>query len=112
MVLETPSDTPKTWKEEIELLYSMVGKGPGDPELAEKERVLQLRGENERGKWLDAEERKKKKQLDAVEKKRNRKEEKKEARKERVKIRHKGEKADKRALQLLDTDVEMSIPRS
>jgi len=89
----------------------MVGKGPGDPEIAEKERVFQVRGENDRGKWLDAEEKKKKKQLDALERKR-RKEEKKEARKERVKVRHKSERADKSALQLLDTGVEMSTPRS
>ena len=37
MILETPAPKQDIWAEEIKLLYWMVGKDTGDPELLERE---------------------------------------------------------------------------
>ena len=53
MILETPALEQEIWAEEIKLLYSMVGKEPGDPELLAQEKKLQEFGRTDREKQLD-----------------------------------------------------------
>lgn len=50
MILETPAKDPNIWAEELELLYSMIDRGPGDAELAKKESELQELGRDDREK--------------------------------------------------------------
>jgi AP endonuclease-1 len=54
MILETPAPEPDIWAEEIKLLYWMVGKDTNDPELMEREKVLQEKGREDREKQMDA----------------------------------------------------------
>jgi len=54
MILETPAPEQEIWAEEIKLLYSMVGKEAGDPEILEREKELQELGREDREKQLDA----------------------------------------------------------
>lgn len=60
MILETPAPMPAVWAQEIDLLYSMVGKAAGDAELAKREEQLQKLGEQDRKEQLEALDRKKK----------------------------------------------------
>jgi AP endonuclease 1 len=52
MILETPAPEEEIWAEEIKLLYWMVGKDTGDPELLEREAKLQELGKEDREKQL------------------------------------------------------------
>jgi AP endonuclease 1 len=52
MILETPAPMAAVWAQEIDLLYSMVGKGAGDEELAKREEQLQKLGEDDRKEQL------------------------------------------------------------
>jgi AP endonuclease 1 len=52
MILETPAPMAAVWAQEIDLLYSMVGKGAGDEELAKREEQLQKLGEEDRKEQL------------------------------------------------------------
>ena len=54
MILETPAPEQEIWAEEIKLLYSMVGKEAGDPEILKREKELQELGKEDREKQLDA----------------------------------------------------------
>jgi hypothetical protein len=54
MILETPAPEQEIWAEEINFLYSMVGKEPNDPEILERERELQELGKDDRQKQLEA----------------------------------------------------------
>jgi AP endonuclease 1 len=58
MILETPAPEQEIWAEEIKLLYSMVGKKTGDPEILKREKELQELGREDREKQLDAVKRK------------------------------------------------------
>jgi hypothetical protein len=53
MILETPAPEQEIWADEIKLLYSMVGKETGDPELLEQEKALQEKGREDREKQMD-----------------------------------------------------------
>ena len=53
MILETPAPEPDVWAEEIKLLYWMVGKETGDPELLKRENILQDKGRDDREKQMD-----------------------------------------------------------
>jgi len=53
MILETPAPEQEIWAEEIKLLYWMIGRKAGDPELVEREKVLQEKGREDREKQLD-----------------------------------------------------------
>ena len=53
MILETPASIPAVWAQEIDLLYTMVGKGPGDAELERREAELQHMGMEDRKKQLE-----------------------------------------------------------
>jgi AP endonuclease 1 len=53
MILETPAPEPEIWAEEIKLLYWMIGKTADDPELLEREKILQEKGREDREKQLD-----------------------------------------------------------
>src|SRR5271154_1123541 len=61
MILETPAPEQEIWAEEIKLLYSMVGKEAGDPEILKREKELQELGKEDREKQLDALKRKRRK---------------------------------------------------
>jgi hypothetical protein len=54
MILETPAPEQEIWAEEIKLLYWMIGKDTGDPELLEREAKLQELGKEDREKQLGA----------------------------------------------------------
>ena len=54
MILETPAPEQEIWAEEIKLLYWMVGKEAGHPEILEREKELQELGREDREKQLDA----------------------------------------------------------
>ena len=54
MILETPCPEEQRWAEEIELLYWMVDKKSGDPELLEREEKLQALGKEDREKQLES----------------------------------------------------------
>ena len=54
MILETPAPEQEIWAEEIKLLYWMIGKESGDPEILEREAKLQELGKEDREKQLDA----------------------------------------------------------
>src|SRR5436190_21458602 len=54
MILETPAPQQEIWAEEIKLLYWMIGKESGDPEILEREAKLQELGKEDREKQLDA----------------------------------------------------------
>jgi hypothetical protein len=54
MILETPSPEQEIWAEEIKLLYWMIGKESGDPELLEREKALQELGKADREKQLES----------------------------------------------------------
>lgn len=54
MILETPAPEQEIWAEEIKLLYSMVGKEAGDPEILKRGKELQELGREDREKQLDA----------------------------------------------------------
>jgi hypothetical protein len=53
MILETPAPEQEIWADEIKLLYWMVGKETGDPELLEREKALQEKGREDREKQMD-----------------------------------------------------------
>jgi hypothetical protein len=53
MILETPAPEQEIWAEEIKLLYSMVGKETGDPEILKREKELQELGREDREKQLE-----------------------------------------------------------
>lgn len=53
MILETPAPEQEIWAEEIKMLYWMIGKKADDPELLEREKVLQEKGREDREKQLD-----------------------------------------------------------
>ena len=53
MILETPAPEQEIWAEEIKLLYWMIGKKADDPELLEREKILQEKGREDREKQLD-----------------------------------------------------------
>jgi AP endonuclease 1 len=72
MILETPAPEQEIWAEEIKLLYWMVGKDTGDPELLGREKVLQAMGKEDREKQLDAMKRKAEKQAKASGRKKKR----------------------------------------
>ena len=50
MILETPAPEQEIWAEEIKLLYWMIGKESGDPEILEREAKLQELGKEDREK--------------------------------------------------------------
>lgn len=54
LILETPAPEQQIWAEEIKLLYSMVGKEAGDPEIVRREKELQELGREDREKQLEA----------------------------------------------------------
>jgi len=54
MILETPAEQPEVWAAEIKMLYDLVGKEAGDPEMLEWERKLQELGSSDRNKQLEA----------------------------------------------------------
>lgn len=58
MILETPAPEQEIWADEIKLLYWMVGKETGDPELLEQEKALQEKGRQDREKQMDVVKRK------------------------------------------------------
>jgi hypothetical protein len=53
MILETPAPEQEIWADEIKLLYWMVGKETGDPELLKREKALQEKGREDREKQMD-----------------------------------------------------------
>ena len=58
MILETPAPEQEIWAEEIKLLYWMVGRKSGDPEILARAKELQELGREDREKQLDAVKRK------------------------------------------------------
>ena len=53
IILETPAPEQEIWAEEIKLLYWMVGKEAGNPEILEREKQLQELGREDREKQLE-----------------------------------------------------------
>jgi len=54
LILETPAPEQDIWAEEIKLLYSMVCKEAGDPEILQRETELQELGREDREKQLES----------------------------------------------------------
>lgn len=75
MILETPAPEQEIWAEEIKLLYWMVGKDTGDPELLEREAKLQELGKEDRDKQLAALKRKAEKETKPPRRKRKKNDE-------------------------------------
>jgi len=75
MILETPAPEQEIWAEEIKLLYWMIGRKSGDPELVEREKVLQEKGREDREKQLDVLKRKAEKAAKTPRKKKAQKQE-------------------------------------
>jgi hypothetical protein len=74
MILETPAPEQETWAEEIKLLYWMVGRESGDPELLAREAELQEKGKEDREKQIGALRRKEeRKERDKVKEEKKRK---------------------------------------
>lgn len=53
MILETPAPEQEIWAEEIRLLYWMIGKETGHPEILQREKILQELGREDREKQLE-----------------------------------------------------------
>jgi len=61
MILETPAEEPEVWAAEIKMLYDLVGKKAGDPEMLQWQGRLQELGSLDRKKQLAALEKKQEK---------------------------------------------------